>query len=159
VLHQPFENVRAVRRHHLDEGTIQKALRAGVALTGITKRTSPHTLRQFVVAGAARVAGVLVWKGSGSGPAGVRGGYGNALCLQGVSAGFRIRRSLGCGCGVGTPDRVILAREADALRPLVPVFLSYVLSFPYLQQVLEFKDPGSVGGWLRRGTRRRRYRR
>ncbi len=49
--------------------------------------------------------------------------------------------------------------EADPLRPLVPVFLSYVLSFLYLQHVLEFKDPSSVGGWLRRGKRRRRYRR
>ena len=35
----------AVRRHHLDEATIQKAIRAAVALTGITKRASPHTLR------------------------------------------------------------------------------------------------------------------
>ena len=35
----------AVRRHHLDEGTIQKAIRAAVALTKITKRASPHTLR------------------------------------------------------------------------------------------------------------------
>jgi integron integrase len=35
----------AVRRHHLDEGTIQKAIRAAVARTGITKRASPHTLR------------------------------------------------------------------------------------------------------------------
>jgi hypothetical protein len=49
--------------------------------------------------------------------------------------------------------------EADALRPLVPAFLSYVLSFPYLQQVLEFKDPSSVGGWLHRGKRQRRCRR
>ena len=35
----------AVRRHHLDEGTIQKAIRAAVVRTGITKRASPHTLR------------------------------------------------------------------------------------------------------------------
>jgi integrase len=35
----------AVRRHHLDEGTIQKAIRGAVALAGITKRASPHTLR------------------------------------------------------------------------------------------------------------------
>jgi site-specific recombinase XerD len=35
----------AVRRHHLDEATIQKAVRAAVARTGITKRASPHTLR------------------------------------------------------------------------------------------------------------------
>ena len=53
----------------------------------------------FVVAGAARVAGVLLGKRSGSGPAGVRGGSRNALCLQGGSAAFRMRRSLGCGCG------------------------------------------------------------
>ena len=46
-----------------------------------------------MVAGAARVAGVLLGKRSGSGPAGVRGGSGNALCLQGVSAAFRIRGS------------------------------------------------------------------
>ena len=39
---------------------------------------------------------------------------------------------MGCGCGVVTPDRVILAMEADALRPLVPVFLRYVLSFLYV---------------------------
>src|SRR5208337_4068006 len=35
----------AVRRHHLDEATIQKAIRAAVARTGITKRASPHVLR------------------------------------------------------------------------------------------------------------------
>ena len=35
----------AVRRHHLDEATIQKAIRAAVTRTGITKRASPHTLR------------------------------------------------------------------------------------------------------------------
>ena len=35
----------AVRRRHLDEATIQKAIRAAVALAGITKRASPHTLR------------------------------------------------------------------------------------------------------------------
>jgi integron integrase len=35
----------AVRRHHLDEATIQKAIRAAVVRTGITKRASPHTLR------------------------------------------------------------------------------------------------------------------
>jgi site-specific recombinase XerD len=34
-----------VQRHHLDEATIQKAIRAAVARTGITKRASPHTLR------------------------------------------------------------------------------------------------------------------
>jgi hypothetical protein len=53
---------------------------------------------RFVVAGAARVAGVLLGKRSGSGPGGVRGGSRKALCLQGVSAAFRLRRSLGCGC-------------------------------------------------------------
>src|SRR5664279_4938231 len=35
----------AVRRHHLDEATIQKAVRAALARTGITKRASPHSLR------------------------------------------------------------------------------------------------------------------
>jgi hypothetical protein len=70
---------------------------------------------RFVVAGAARVAGVLLGKRSGSGPAGVRGGSRNALCLQGVSAAFRIRRSLGCGCGVVTPDRIMLAVERAGL--------------------------------------------
>jgi integron integrase len=35
----------AVRRHHLDEATIQKAIHAAVRLAGITKRASPHTLR------------------------------------------------------------------------------------------------------------------
>jgi hypothetical protein len=48
---------------------------------------------RFVVAGTARVAGVLLGKRSGSGPAAVRGGSRSALCLQGVSAAFRIRRS------------------------------------------------------------------
>ena len=66
---------------------------------------------RFVVAGAARVAGVLLGKWSGSGPAVVRGGSRNALCLQGVSAAFRIRRSFGCGCGAVTPDRIMLAVE------------------------------------------------
>ena len=66
-------------------------------------------------AGAAHVAGVLLGKGSGSGPAGVRGGSRNALCLQGVSAAFRIRRSLGCGCGVVAPDRIMLAVERAGL--------------------------------------------
>ena len=70
---------------------------------------------RFVVAGAACVAGVLLGKGSGTGPAGVRGGSRNGLCLQGVSAAFRIRRSLGCGCGVVTPDRVMLAVERAGL--------------------------------------------
>ena len=70
---------------------------------------------RFVVAGAARVAGVLLGKGSGSGPAGVRGGSRNALCLQGVSAAFRIRRSLGWGCRVVTPDRIMLAVERAGL--------------------------------------------
>jgi site-specific recombinase XerD len=35
-----------VQRHHLDEATIQKAVRAAVSRTEITKRASPHTLRQ-----------------------------------------------------------------------------------------------------------------
>jgi integron integrase len=35
----------AVRRHHLDEATIQKAMLAAVRRAGITKRASPHTLR------------------------------------------------------------------------------------------------------------------
>jgi integron integrase len=35
----------AVRRHHLDEATIQKAVRAAVARTRITKRATPHSLR------------------------------------------------------------------------------------------------------------------
>ena len=35
----------ALRRHHLDEATVQKAVRAAVARAGITKRASPHTLR------------------------------------------------------------------------------------------------------------------
>ena len=35
----------AIRRHHLDEATIQKAVRAAVARTAITKRASPHTFR------------------------------------------------------------------------------------------------------------------
>jgi hypothetical protein len=70
---------------------------------------------RFVVAGAACVAGVLLGKRSGSGPAGVRGGSRIALCLQGVSAAFRIRRSLGCGCGVVTPDRIMLAVERAGL--------------------------------------------
>jgi hypothetical protein len=35
-----------VQRHHLDEATIQKAIRAPVARVGIAKRASPHTLRK-----------------------------------------------------------------------------------------------------------------
>jgi hypothetical protein len=62
---------------------------------------------RFVVAGAARVPGVLLGKGSGSGPVAVRGGSRNVLCLQGVSAAFRIRRSLGCGCGVVAQDGIM----------------------------------------------------
>jgi integron integrase len=34
-----------LRRHHLDEGTIQKAIRSAVVRTGITKRASSHTFR------------------------------------------------------------------------------------------------------------------
>jgi hypothetical protein len=79
-------------------------------LEGCSRRSS-----RFVVAGAARVAGVLLGKGSGSGPAGVRGGSGKALCLQGVSAAFRIRRSLGCGCGVVALDGIMLAVERAGL--------------------------------------------
>jgi hypothetical protein len=70
---------------------------------------------RFVGAGPARMAGVLLGKGSGTGPAGVRGGSRNALCLQGVSALFCIRRSLGRGCGVVTPDRIMLAVERAGL--------------------------------------------
>ena len=70
---------------------------------------------RFVVAGAARVAGVLLGKGSGSGPAAVRGGSRNSLCLQGVSAAFRVRRSFGWWCEVVTPDRIMLAVERAGL--------------------------------------------
>ena len=49
-----------------------------------------EALSRFVVASPARVAGVLLGKRSGTGPAAVRGGSRNALCLQGVSAAFRI---------------------------------------------------------------------
>jgi len=69
----------------------------------------------FVFAGAARGAGVLLGKRSGTGPVAVRGGSRNALCLQGVSAAFRLRRSLGCGCRVVTPNRIMLAVERAGL--------------------------------------------
>ena len=69
----------------------------------------------IVVAGAAGATGVPVGKRSGTGLAAVRGGSGNAQCLRGVSAAFRIRRTLGCGCGVVTPDRIMLAVERAGL--------------------------------------------
>ncbi len=52
---------------------------------------------RFVVAGAGPIAGLLMAKGSGTDPAGVRGGSGIGLCLQGLPAGFRIQRCLGLG--------------------------------------------------------------
>ena len=90
--------------------TVQSRNYPSLLLARCSRRSS-----RFVVAGAARVAGVLLGKRSGSGPAAVRGGSRNALCLQGVSAAFRIRRSLGCGCGVVTPDRIMLAVERAGL--------------------------------------------
>ena len=36
---------RQVRRHHLDEATINKAIKAAVSRVGITKRVSSHTFR------------------------------------------------------------------------------------------------------------------
>jgi hypothetical protein len=71
----------------------------------LSGRCSMRSCR-LVVAGAARGAGLLVRQWSGTGPAGVRGGSRNALCLQGVSALLCIRRSFGCGCGVVTLDGV-----------------------------------------------------
>ena len=35
----------AIQRHHLDEATIQKAIRAAVQRVGLTKRASSHTFR------------------------------------------------------------------------------------------------------------------
>ncbi|MFQ5856928.1 MAG: tyrosine-type recombinase/integrase [Anaerolineae bacterium] len=35
----------AVRRHHIHESTLQKAVRKAARLAGITKRVSPHTFR------------------------------------------------------------------------------------------------------------------
>ena len=37
---------RAIRRHHLDETTIAKAIRVAVARVGITKRVTSHTFRR-----------------------------------------------------------------------------------------------------------------
>jgi len=70
---------------------------------------------RLVVAGAGRGAGLLVAKGSGTGPVGLRGGSRIALCLQGVSALFCIRRSFGCECGVVAPDGIMLAVEGAGL--------------------------------------------
>jgi hypothetical protein len=88
---------------------------------------------RFVVAGTARVAGVLLGKRSGTGPVAVRGGSQNALCLQGVSAAFRIRRSLGCWCGVltrsghfsgGGRSTVPKGRNTGQSRPRIDTRLS-----------------------------------
>jgi site-specific recombinase XerC len=38
------------RRHHLDEGTIHKAIKAAVARVGIAKRASSHTFRHSFAA-------------------------------------------------------------------------------------------------------------
>jgi hypothetical protein len=86
--------------------TVQSRKCPSLLLGGCSRRSGG-----FVVAGTARVAGVLLGKGSGSGPAGVRGGSGNALCLQGFYAAFRIRRSLGCGCGVAVRNERLVATK------------------------------------------------
>src|ERR1035441_7675212 len=70
--------------------TVQSRKGPSLLLGGCSRRSC-----RLVVAGAARVAGVLLGKGSGSGPAGIRGGSRNALCLQGGSAAFRVRASVG----------------------------------------------------------------
>ena len=88
-----------------------------------SRRNSPSLLpgrcsmssSRLVAAGAARGAGVLLAKGSGTGPAAVRGGSRNALCLQGVSALFCLRRSFGGGCGVVAPDGIMLPVERAGL--------------------------------------------
>ena len=88
-----------------------------------SRRNSPSLLpgrcsmssSRLVAAGAARGAGVLLAKGSGTGPVAVRGGSRNALCLQGVSALFCLRRSFGGGCGVVTPDGIMLPVERAGL--------------------------------------------
>jgi hypothetical protein len=36
-----------IRRHHLDEGTVNKAIKAAVARVGIAKRVSSHTFRHY----------------------------------------------------------------------------------------------------------------
>ncbi len=40
-----FTHTGVVRRHHLDEATINKAIKAAVARVGIAKRVSSHTFR------------------------------------------------------------------------------------------------------------------
>jgi len=135
----PFPSLSSLRRPPRGEGSA--SARAGAsarrpadaprALTGglgapeptVQSRNCPSLLlgeclrrsSRFVVAGGERVAGVLLGKRSGSGPAAVRGGSRKALCLKGVSAAFRIRRSFGCWCGVVTPDRIMLAVERAGL--------------------------------------------
>jgi hypothetical protein len=90
--------------------SVQSRKGPSLLLEGCSRRSG-----RFLVAGEARVAGVLLGKGSGTGPAGVRGGSGNALCLQGFSAAFHIRRALGCGGGVVAPDGIMLAVEGAGL--------------------------------------------
>ena len=108
---RPADAPRALRGGRGNPGpTVRSRDCPTLLLEGCSGRSS-----RFVVAGAARVAGVLLGKGSGSGPAGVRGGSRNALCLQGGSAAFRIRRFFGRGCRVVTPDRIMLAVERARL--------------------------------------------
>ena len=45
VMRLKHYSIRTVRRHHLDEATINKAIKAAVARVGIAKQASSHTFR------------------------------------------------------------------------------------------------------------------
>jgi hypothetical protein len=57
----------AVRRHHIDEATINKATKLAVARVGIVKRVSSHTFRHsFATSALQRGADIRIFPDSGS---------------------------------------------------------------------------------------------
>jgi hypothetical protein len=110
---RPGGTAVSLRSHQ--RGTTDRSSEPGARMHYEECRMMTMRSSGFVGAGAARVAGVLLAKGSGSGLVAVRGGSRNALCLQGVSAAFRIRRPFDCWRGVVTPDGIMRAVERAGL--------------------------------------------